>query len=116
MTLLIDPAHVDARRSVASGPLAPLSRSLRGELDPLLERGFEIPREKALLSRDGGRCERDGTLLRFDPFSPRDHTCTRCGAVYGRERDYLWWITSYQLWLAERAVYAAVLHLLNDEP
>ena len=116
MTLLIDPAQVDARRSVANGPLAPLARSLRAELDPLLERGFDVPREKALLSRDGGRCERDGTLLRFDPFSPREHTCGRCAAVYRRERDYLWWITSYQLWLAERAVYAAALHLLTDEP
>lgn len=116
MTLLIDPAQVDARRAVASGPLAPLARALRAELDPLLERGFEIPREKALLSRDGGRCERDGTPLRFDPFSPREHTCGRCGAAYRRERDYLWWITSYQLWLAERAIYAAALHLLNDDP
>ena len=116
VTLLIDPSQVDARKLVATGPLAPLATSLRAELDPLLERGFEVPREKALLSRDGGRCERDGMLLRFDPFSPREHRCGRCGAVYRRERDYLWWITSYQLWLAERAVYAAALHLLDREP
>jgi hypothetical protein len=115
VTLLIDATALDARRAIAAGPLAPLAVSLRADLDRLLREGFEVPHEKALLSRDGGRCERDGTLLRFDPFSPREHTCSRCGAVYRRERDYLWWVTSYQLWLAERAVHAAALHALTGE-
>jgi hypothetical protein len=116
VTLLIDRATLDARRAVAAGPLAPLSASLRADLDRLLRDGFHVPREKALLSRDGGRCERDGMLLRFDPFSPREHACPNCGAIYRRDRDYLWWVTSYQLWLAERAVYAATLHALAGEP
>lgn len=115
MTLLIDTAGLDARRDIATGSLAPLSASLRAELDPLLQEHFEVPHEKALLSRDGGRCDRDGTVLRFDPFSPRAHTCPRCGDVYTRERDYLWWVMSYQLWLAERAVHAAVLHAITGE-
>ncbi|MGQ0713376.1 MAG: heparinase II/III domain-containing protein [Gemmatimonadaceae bacterium] len=115
VTLLADATALDRRRAVIAGPLAPLAGSLRDELTPLLERDVELPREKALLSRDGGRCERDGTQLRFDPYSPREHRCGRCGAVFRRERDYLWWVTSYQLWLAERAVYAATLHGLNGE-
>jgi len=115
VTLLIDAAGIDERRGIAAGALAPLAESLRADLDRLLRDGFEVPHEKALLSRDGGRCERDGTLLRFDPFSPRAHTCPRCGAVYARERDYLWWVTSYQLWLAERAVQAAALHAITGE-
>jgi hypothetical protein len=115
VTVLIDSVALDTRRAIAAGPLAPLATSLRTELERLIQGGFEVPHEKALLSRDGGRCERDGTLLRFDPFSPREHTCPRCAAVYRRERDYLWWITSYQLWLAERAVYAAALHALTPE-
>jgi hypothetical protein len=115
VTVLIDSAALKARSAVAAGPLAPLTASLRAELERLMQEGFEVPHEKALLSRDGGRCERDGTLLRFDPFSPREHTCPRCGEVYRRERDYLWWITSYQLWLAERAVSAATLHALTGE-
>jgi hypothetical protein len=115
VTLLIDATALDARRAIAAGPLAPLAVSLRADLDRLVRDGFDMPQEKALLSRDGGRCERDGTLLRFDPFSPREHTCSRCGAVYRRERDYLWWVTSYQLWLAERAVHAAALHALTGE-
>ena len=115
MSLLVDATGLEERRALAAGPLAPLTASLRSDLDRLLREGFEVPHEKALLSRDGGRCARDGTLLRFDPFSPRAHTCPRCGAVYTRERDHLWWITSYQLWLAERAVHAAVLHALTGE-
>lgn len=115
MTLLLDAARLETRRAVASGPLAELTHSLRADLEPLLRDGFEVPHEKALLSRDGGRCERDGTLLRFDPYSPRSHTCPRCAAVYARERDYLWWVTSYQLWLAERAVHAASLHALTGD-
>ena len=115
MSVLLDRAGLDERRALAAGPLAPLTASLRADLDRLLRDGFEVPHEKALLSRDGGRCIRDGMLLRFDPFSPRAHTCPRCGAVYARERDRLWWIMSYQLWLAERAVHAAALHAVTGE-
>ena len=115
MTLLIDKNALEARRDVAARSLSGLTASLRADLDRVMREGFDIPREKALLSRDGGRCDRDGTLLRFDPFSPRAHTCPRCGNVFGRERDYLWWVTSYQLWLAERAVHAASLHALTGE-
>ena len=115
MTLVVDPSTLAGRSELARGPLSPLAQSLREELDRLLRDGFTVPHEKALLSRDGGRCERDGTLLRFDPFSPRAHVCSRCGAVYTRERDYLWWVTSYQLWLAERAVQAAALYAVTGE-
>jgi hypothetical protein len=115
VTLLVDAAALDARRTIATGSLASLAASLRAELDRLVREGFNVPREKALLSRDGGRCEREGALLRFDPFSPREHVCPRCGTVYRRDRDYLWWVTSYQLWLVERAVHAATLHALTGE-
>src|SRR5687768_1220223 len=115
VTLLIDQAGLAARRDIAGRQLAALADSLRGDLDRLVREGFEVPHDKALLSRDGGRCERDGTLLRFDPFAPRAHTCPRCGAVFTRERDYLWWVTSYHLWLAERGVQAASLYALTGE-
>jgi hypothetical protein len=115
VTLLVDAPGLAVRRQLASGPLAPLAQSLRRDLEGLIRDGFEMPHEKALLSRDGGRCERDGTLLRFDPYSPRSHVCPRCSAVSTRERDYLWWVTSYQLWLVERAVQAAALYALTGE-
>jgi hypothetical protein len=68
-----------------------------------------------LLSRAGGRCERDGVALAFDPESPRRHRCPRCGATYGGSPHYRAWITHYQLWLAERAVHAALFFALRGD-
>ena len=110
MTLLLDPEALAARRGVAANELAPLARSLAADLAPLLGREPYIPAAKALLSRDGGRCARDGTLLEFDPHSPHRHVCPACGAEYRGEHHDRFWIYWYQLWLAERAVHAAVLH------
>jgi prepilin-type processing-associated H-X9-DG protein len=113
--LLLSPSALDARRTVTAQELAPLADSLAADLSPVLARDVYVPEHKALLSRDGGRCERDGSMLEFDPFSPREHRCARCGAVYTAEVHHRWWIYPYQLWLAERAVHAAVLHTLRGE-
>ena len=115
MSLLLTPAALERRRIAVRGPLAPLASSLRSELQPLLDRGFEIPLEKALLSRDGGRCPRDGVPLDFDPYEPREHRCPLCGAIFHGERHYLAWVMWYQLWLAERSVHAAALYALTGE-
>ncbi|MEO8561919.1 MAG: heparinase II/III family protein [bacterium] len=114
MSLLLDSAALAARKPIAAGALAPLANGLRAELAPVLDGRVEIPRDKALLSRTGGRCPHDGALLAFDPLDPR-HRCPRCGRevtgeLHDRFRTY-----SYQLWLAERVVHAAALGaLLND--
>jgi prepilin-type processing-associated H-X9-DG protein len=103
-----------ARRAVAAGPLAPLADGLRRELEPLFLHAPEVPADKALLSRAGGRCEKDGTLLEYDPFSTR-HRCARCGQVHEgdlHDRFRLYW---HHLWLAERAVHAALLGVLLDD-
>ncbi|HXY30332.1 MAG TPA: heparinase II/III family protein [Gemmatimonadaceae bacterium] len=113
MTLLLTRDTLAERRLAARGPLAPLAESLRQELQPLLDRGFHVPVQKALLSRDGGRCARDGSTLFFDPWAAHEHRCATCGSVYTGERHDRWWITFYHLWLAERAVHAAVLHALH---
>ncbi|HEY0969443.1 MAG TPA: heparinase II/III family protein [Gemmatimonadales bacterium] len=111
------PASVLAeRRRAATGPLAPLAASLAADLEPVLARDLWLPPEKARLSRSGGRCSADGAYLRFDPGSPRRHACPTCGRVYDEEAHYRWWIMGYHLWLAERAVHAALLHaLLGDD-
>jgi hypothetical protein len=109
MSLLSSDAALAARRAVVAGPLEPLAHSLAADVEPLLAREIYFPSEKALLSREGGRCATDGTLLAFDPFSPHVHTCPRCGTEYRGERHYRFWIYWYQLWLAERAVHAAAL-------
>jgi len=116
MTLLISHAELLARRAVARGPLAPLAEGLRGELEPLITHGAEVPDGKALLSRAGGRCERDGALLEYDPHRVR-HRCPACGRIHegeAHDRFRLYW---HHLWLAERAVHGALLGvLLDDEP
>jgi len=109
MSILIRPSDLDNRKSVAAGPLAPLAASLASDLDRVLERDLYFPAEKALLSREGGRCARDGAMLEFDPFTPHEHRCPRCGEVYRGPLHDRFWIYWYQLWLAERAVHGAVL-------
>jgi hypothetical protein len=114
--LLLEDGKTAGRRLAVGGPLAPLFESLVGELRPLLDRGFRIPTAKALLSRAGGRCERDGSVLDFDPWSPDAHLCPTCGAIHTGELHHRAWVTFYQLWLAERALHAALFNVLRPDP
>jgi hypothetical protein len=115
VSVLLSAVALHARRSVADGALRALADSLAHDLEPVLAHELFVPNEKARLTRRGGRCETDGTLLEFDPFSPRSHRCPRCGSVFDDESHYRWWIMGYQLWLAERAVHAAVLYALRGD-
>lgn len=107
------PADLRARRGAAAGPLRSLAESLVGDLEPWLDREIHFPERKALLSRTGGRCDVDGTMLDFDPASPHSHRCPRCGRVFTGELHDRFWIYWYQLWLAERAVHGATLWALG---
>lgn len=113
--LLLESSRIAERRRICRGGLAPLHDSLRAELEPVIARPVEIPVVKALLSRAGGRCENDGTVLEFDPFSPRSHRCPTCGAVHLGELHHRAWVTSFHLWLAERCVHASLFHLLDGD-
>ena len=115
MKLLLDDAAFTRRIAIAGGPLRPLSDSLAAELEPMFHRELYFPREKALLSRAGGRCSDDGELLIFDPYSPHEHRCPRCGRVFQGELHDRFWNYWYQLWLAERAVQAALLSRLRAD-
>jgi heparinase II/III-like protein len=115
MSLLLARDRWTERRAAANGPLAPLAESLAEELEPLLATDVYIPREKAVLSREGGRCAADGLLLEFDPFNPHEHRCGVCGRAYSGELHDRFWLYWYQLWLAERAVHASVLHRLRGD-
>lgn len=113
MSILINEKGLHERTVVAAGALAPLAASLAADLDRVLAQEIYFPREKALLSREGGRCPRDAALLDFDPFSPSAHRCPRCGEIYRGPLHDRFWIYWYQLWLAERAVHAATLAALG---
>jgi len=109
MSVLVDQETLARRRHAADTPLRDLADSLASDLAPLIGLDFYFPPQKALLSRAGGRCEVDGAMLEFDPFSPHEHRCPRCGRVYSGELHDRFWTYWYQLWLAERAVHGAAL-------
>jgi hypothetical protein len=116
MSLLLDPRSLAARRAAVAGPLAPLAASLAADLERVLAAAPEPDPRKARLTRAGGRCPRDGALLSFDPFEPHRHRCPRCDDWWRDEAHDRWWLMWHQLWLAERAVHASVLHLLVGAP
>ena len=81
MSLLVSVDELHRRASIDQGELSMIADGLRRELAPLVDAPPEVPREKALLSRVGGRCTIDGALLRFDPFDAR-HVCPVCRREY----------------------------------
>jgi hypothetical protein len=115
VTLLVTSAELRERERIAAGTLRPLADSLAVDLETVIARPIDIPREKARLTRAGGRCPRDGAPLEYDPWSPEAHRCPRCGAVYTDEAHYRYWLMWHQLWLAERAVHGATLYALRRD-
>ena len=75
MIILRTAAELASRRAAAAGPLAPLADSLAADLAPWLDRDVPLPPEKARITRSGGRCPADGTLLAFDPAEREWHRC-----------------------------------------
>ncbi|HEY7861948.1 MAG TPA: heparinase II/III family protein, partial [Gemmatimonadaceae bacterium] len=116
MTLLIAAADLAARRGIAAGALAPLADSLAADLERVLQEAPAISGQKAMLTRDGGRCPACGVALEFDPYSPHAHRCPLCNTVHVGERHHRWWLMFAQLWRAERGVHAAAIHALRDAP
>jgi hypothetical protein len=116
MSLLISDEAIAARREALrrrDASLGPLAASLLQDLEAATRRTIAIPNDKAMLSRDGGRCPEHGVPLDFDPFAPREHRCPVDGAIFRGERHDRWWLTWYHLWLAERVVHAAALAALG---
>lgn len=111
--LFRDLAALEARRALVRGPLAPLADSLAAELAPWHQRPPAIDVRKARLTRQGGRCAADQTVLTFDPASPHRHRCPRCGRWWTGDDHDGYWVYGYHLWWAERATHAALLFALR---
>jgi hypothetical protein len=114
--ILLNSSDFPERQRIAAGALAPLADSLRAEMDRVLREAPAISGQKAMLTRDGGRCPSDSAPLEFDPYSPHAHRCPTCGTVYTGERHDRWWLMFAQLWRAERAVHGALLNALHYDP
>jgi hypothetical protein len=106
MSVLITAEELRARRSaIATSPdLTALDRHLAADITQVLAHPLYVPEKKALLSRWGAHCRDDEAELAFDPFTPHEHRCTRCGRVWNTEQTHRWWVYWYQLWLAERVL------------
>jgi len=74
----------------------------------------QVPEVKALLSRNGGFCPSDGTVLEFDPWSPTLHRCPRCGQSHAGDRHHRNWARAQHLWLAERTAELALIAALTE--
>ena len=114
---MVTPDLLETRRSLieTSPDLGRLAARLVRKMVPLLERSPRIPEQKAMFSRDGGVCPDDGATLVFDPFSPTEHRCPRCGKVFRGERHDRHWARFQHLWLSERAAHLAALAALGGE-
>src|SRR5262245_58709410 len=115
--LVVTAEDLAARKEViaASPDLQQLLGQIRERARPLLERMPHVPEHKALLSSDGGVCADDGTPLTFDPWSPTEHRCPRCGKTWRGDRYDRYWARFQHLWLAERAVDLATIAGLGEE-
>ncbi len=110
--------EIGARRDSInrSAELAALLHRLTERAGPVLERMPPIPLVKATLTADGGVCPDDGTRLEFDPWSPTEHRCPRCGRTVRGERHHVAWAHFQHLWLAERAAHLATLGVMDRQP
>jgi hypothetical protein len=104
------------RAGLADDPdRARLLSTLRNRARQTIASMPHVPRVKALLSRDGGFCPDDGAGLRFDPWSPEQHTCPRCGRTFSGDRHYRHWARAQHLWLAERIAELTVLAAVDED-
>jgi hypothetical protein len=107
--------ELDQRQQEIAGSadLSALLGRLADRAKPVLERMPPVPESKALLTTDGGFCPEDGTRLEFDPWSPSEHRCPRCGKRCSGERHHRAWAHYQHLWLAERAAHLAALAVMG---
>jgi hypothetical protein len=104
------------REAVSAAPeLRALLSAIERRNAPLLARPPIVPTVKALLSRDGGVCPNDGAPLVFDPWSPDQHACSRCGKPWNGERHHRHWARFQHLWVAERAAELATIAALRQD-
>ena len=99
----------------ASSDLSALRTSLHERSAAVLQRGIAIPKDKALLSRNGAACPRDGASLQFDPWAPNWFRCSACGTTEGGERQRRFFARFQHLWAAAQAAQFAATGLLSGD-
>ncbi len=108
--------EIEARRPLLGrGDLAALLARQLARAGRLLEQAPVVPDQKAMLSTDGGICPKCGTILAFDPWSPKIHACGACQATVTGPRHDGHWARAQHLWIAERAAELAAVAVLTDD-
>lgn len=117
MNVLLSADDLARRREAMarSQELAAIAAHLATDVARVLEHPLYVPEHKALLSRWGAHCRDDDAPLGFDPFTPHQHRCIRCGRIYDTDQSHRWWIYWYQLWLAERVLVLALADTPGSE-
>jgi Heparinase II/III-like protein/Alginate lyase len=112
---VLSAAELKARKEELkeSPDLRQLLERLAARAEPVLTRMPTVPAEKALLSTDGGFCPDDRVGLEFDPWSPQEHRCPRCGRIFSGNRHDRAWARFQHLWLAERSAHLATLAAMD---
>ena len=113
--LTVDELNARSEQLGSDPVLQGLAAAVRSRVERILREPPPIPHHKALLSRDGGTCPHDGAPLRFDPWQPTKHTCTRCGRVATGDRHDRHWARAGHLWIAERIADLATLAALEGD-
>ena len=103
------------QEEIAAAPeLTALLDRLTARASPALQRMPLVPAAKAMLTVDGGVCPDDGTRLDFDPWSPGQHRCSRCGRQYSGVRHDRAWAHYQHLWVAERVAHLAAVAVMGS--
>ena len=98
------------RAAIPADPdLGRLLETLEQRATRVLATPPQVPEVKALLSRNGGFCPNDGTVLEFDPWNPTLHRCPRCGQSHAGDRHHRNWARAQHLWVAERTAELALI-------
>jgi hypothetical protein len=118
VSLLARPEEIEARSVEVSrsADLSALAANLEASVARLLDGAVYVPSTKAQLSRWGSMCRDDLAPLGFDPWSPHEQRCERCGRIWSTEQSHRWWVYWYQLWLAERVLILALLSRMAARP
>jgi hypothetical protein len=109
----VDELDAIRQRVNESTDLTALEQAISARSQRIIAEMPVVPSEKALLSRDGGTCPRDGATLDFDPWTPAPVACPECGAAASGERHRRWWARYQHLWIAEQAASLAALAALG---
>lgn len=81
--------------------------------DVMLEKGFEVPKEKGYVFNETCRAHNAGLI--FDPYNKSLYICPVCKVNYKDEPYRRAWITTYHAWLSQMSIYIGICYFITDD-